>query len=147
MVGRVFLLVLGLVLLVWGAGTPLIGLFGAEARGVVVDIRRQQGDRAEAIPNRYAYAVTYAFTVADGRRIEATSQRIGDFFSPAMARDGHVDVRYLPAMPFLSVDDWGIGAFVENLIVAAVGLMLLRIALRPVSPRRSRHRVDRNRRA
>lgn len=145
MVGRTFLLVLGLVLFVWGAGTPLIALFGAEARGVVVDVRRQQGDRGEAVPNRYAYAVTYAFMLADGRRVETTSQRIGDFFAPAMARDGHVDVRYLPALPFLSVADWGIGALIENLIVAAVGLVLVRIAARPAAPRRNRRSAGRNR--
>ena len=131
MIGRAFLVALGALFLVWGTVEPLIGLFGAEAVGSLTSVRRQLGDRGEVLPNRYAYAVGYAFHLPDGTRIEGTSQRIGDFFSPHLGQGGLVKVRYAQAFPRLSVLEWGIGSLIENLIVAAVGVMLIRLGRRP----------------
>jgi len=131
LIGRVFLVALGALLLAWGAGESLIGLFGAEATGSVTSMRRQLGDRAEALPNRYAYSIGYAFRLPDGTRIEGTSQRIGDFFSPKLGQGSLVRVRYVPLFPRLSVMEWGIGSLIEALIVAAVGVVLIRLGWRP----------------
>ena len=132
MMGRVFLVALGALLFAWGAGEALIGLFGADAAGYLTSVRRQLGDRGEAFPNRYAYSVGYAFCLPDGTRIEGTSQHIGDFFAPRLGEGGVVEVRYVPLVPQLSVLEWGIGSLIENLIVAAVGLVLIRLGWRPV---------------
>lgn len=80
--GRLLLVALGLVLMVWGIGTPLVVLTGVEAEGRVTVVRRQLGDRGEAFPNRYAYAIACEFRLSDGTLRTGTSQRIGDFFSP-----------------------------------------------------------------
>ncbi len=52
MISRIFLTLLGSVLLLWGVGMPLVTGFGTEAAGTITHVRRQLGDRGEAIPNR-----------------------------------------------------------------------------------------------
>ena len=130
-VGRVLLVALGLILLAWGIGAPLVALTGAKADGRVTVVRRQLGDRGEAIPNRYAFAIAYEFRLPDGTLRTGTSQRIGDFFSPARLRVGSsVTIRYVPFAPALSVMDWRLGSLIENIVVAAVGALLIRLQLK-----------------
>ena len=97
---RVFLLLLGAVLVLWGAGLPMVLWLGAEAPGTVTQVRRQLGDRGEAIPNRYTYTIAYEFRLPNGQMAQGHTQRVGDFFAPRdMAVGKPVRVRYLPGAP------------------------------------------------
>jgi hypothetical protein len=88
---------LGILLMAWGIGAPLVALTGAEAQGRITHVRRQLGDRNEAIPNRYAFAITYEFRLPDGALRTGTTQRIGDFFSPGRLGVGSpVTIHYAP---------------------------------------------------
>jgi hypothetical protein len=121
---------LGILLMAWGIAAPLVALAGAEAQGRITHVRRQLGDRNEVIPNRYAFAITYEFRLPDGALWTGTSQRIGDFFSPGRLGVGSpVTIRYAPFAPGLSVMDWTLGSFIENIFVAAVGAILLRLQM------------------
>jgi hypothetical protein len=128
---RVFLSALGILLLIWGIGVPLVALTGAEAEGRITYIRRQLGDRNEVIPNRYAFAITYEFRLPDGALRTGTTQRVGDFFSPGRLGVGSpVTIRYAPFAPGLSVMDWGLGSLIENILAAAIGAVLVRLQLK-----------------
>ncbi len=128
---RALLSALGILLMIWGIGVPLVALTGAEAQGRITHVRRQLGDRNEVIPNRYAFAITYEFRLPDGTLRTGTSQRIGDFFSPGRLGVGSpVTIHYAPFAPRLSVMDWGLGSLIENILAAAVGAALLWLQLK-----------------
>jgi hypothetical protein len=126
LIGRIGVAALGLILLLWGIGVPLVALTGAEVEGRITHVRRQLGERNEVIPNRYAFAITYEFRLPDGTLRTGTSQRIGDFFSPGRLGVGSpVSIRYASFAPGLSVMDWRLGSLIENILAAAVGAALL----------------------
>lgn len=125
-IARCLLGALGISLMAWGIGMPIVALFGAEAQGQITQVRRQLGDRGEAIPNRYAYVISYEFRLPDGTLAVGVTHRTGDYFSPRWLTKGKVvQVRYLPGLPRISEVDWQWGAAVECLIVAAVGWLLV----------------------
>ena len=128
---RVFLSALGILLMIWGIGVPLVAVTGVETAGQITHVRRQFGDRNEAIPNRYTFAITYEFRLPDGALRTGTSQRIGNFFSPGRLGVGSpVTIHYAPFAPRLSVMDWGLGSLIENILAAAVGAALLWLQLK-----------------
>ena len=128
---RLFLGALGLLLLVWGLGMPMVAWLGAEAPGTITHVRRQLGDRGEAIPNRYSYSISYEFRLPDGSLVQGSTYRVGDYFSPGkLAKGSAVQVRYLPGFPFISEMQWHWAAAVEHGIVAAAGGVLLHLAAR-----------------
>lgn len=131
MIARVFLTLLGAMLLLWGVGMPLVAWFGPEAQGTITHVRRQLGDRGEAIPNRYSYAIAYEFRLPDGSTAQGNTYRIGDYFSPRnMAVGRVVRVRYLPGLPWVSDIQTHWAASWEHFVVAVVGAVLIVLALR-----------------
>lgn len=131
MIARFFLTLLGTVLLLWGVGMPLVAWFGAEAQGTITHVRRQLGDRGEAIPNRYSYAIAYEFRLPDGRAAHGNTYRVGDYFSPRNIAVGQaVRVRYLPGFSWVSDIQSHWAASWEHFIVAAVGAGLMVLAVR-----------------
>ena len=150
MISRIFLTLLGSVLLLWGVGMPLVTGFGTEAAGTITHVRRQLGDRGEAIPNRYAFAIAYEFRLSDGRTAQGYTQRVGDYFSPRNLAVGQaVRVHYLPGFPWVSNIDSQGAANWEHFTIAAVGGGLVFLAMRPAGtqrkPKRSRQTHKRNR--
>lgn len=130
-IGRLLIRTLALALLTWGAGMPLLALLGSTTEGEITHVRRQLGDRGEAIPNRYTYTISYQFHHPDGRTISGHSQRVGDYFSPKDMRVGKkVEVRYLAAFPWISQIEWSWGALIEYLLVGATGAALLLLTRR-----------------
>ena len=131
MITRLFLTLLGAVLLLWGVGMPLVAWLGPEAPGTITHVRRQLGDRGEAIPNRYSYAIAYEFRLPDGSTVQGNTYRIGDYFSPRnMAVGRAVRVRYLPGLPWVSDIQTHWTASWEHFIVAVVGAVLMALAMR-----------------
>ncbi|BBF91617.1 hypothetical protein BLTE_03020 [Blastochloris tepida] len=123
---RLALAALGILLVAWGLGMPLVATFGAEAEGRVTHVRRQGGERGEAVPNRYTYAIAYEFRLPDGTLAEGVTQRVGDAFAPRLSEGGRpLKVRYLPSFPRISTLGWRWENAIENLIVAAVGSLLI----------------------
>lgn len=75
---RIFITLLGAALILWAVGGLALGLFGERAAAVVTDIRREGGERAEAVPNRYTYNISYTFAPPDGREVHGAAKKIGD---------------------------------------------------------------------
>lgn len=142
---RCFLATLGALLLAWGLGLPLVAALGARTTGTVVEVRRQLGDRGEALPNRYGYTIHYQFRTPDGRVVDGHTSRVGDYFSPREVTQGRsVQVRYWPRYPVISVVQWHWAAALEHGIVACVGGVLWYLATRrraPTPPRKRRGRA------
>jgi hypothetical protein len=125
MLARLLLTCLGCILAIWGVGMPMVALFGTESVGHITHVRRQLGDRGEAVPNRYGYSIGYEFRLPDGSLAHGTTHRVGDYFSPKYLTKGRtVKVRHFSWLPAFSTIDWNWGAAIENLIVAAVGSLL-----------------------
>jgi hypothetical protein len=125
-VAQLFLRGLGAALLAWALLTPLLGLFGSETEATVTHVRRQGGERGEALPNRYTFIVSYRFAMPDGRVVESTTQMIGDYANiPALHAARPLLVRYVPIWP--SINSLSIQAQpnLEHLLVAVVGWILL----------------------
>jgi len=126
LVGQWFLRLLGAALLLWGLSMPMLGLFGAETDATVIHIRRQGGERGEALPNRYTFIVSYRFVTRDGRSVESSTQMIGDFANiPALRSAQPLKVRYLPISPRLNSLSVQARPNIEHLLVAAVGWVLM----------------------
>lgn len=123
---QLFLRGLGAVLLAWALVTPALGLFGAETTAAVTNVRRQGGERGEALPNRYTFIVSYRFVLPDGRVVESSTQMIGDFANiPALHAEQPLRVRYVPAWPALNSPSIQARPNLEHLLVAIVGCVLL----------------------
>lgn len=147
MIARLALALIGCLMVLWGVGMPLVAAFGSETSGQVTSIRRQLGDRGEAISNRYAYAIGYEFSLPDGTRVHGSTHRIGDYFSPKNIHKGQtVHVSYLQWLPLISDIDWQWFGAVEHLLVALVGGLLVYLQFKKSRlNRRSLRRVSRTR--
>jgi len=99
--GRIFLLAAGLLLLLYGAVTPLLPFIGERASGEITTVRRELGERADPLPNRYSYSVGYEFSLPDGRVIHGNTKIIGSSFNSGMAK-GKAGVLYLPGLPWVN---------------------------------------------
>lgn len=137
MIGRILLCALGVLMLAWGVVMPMVTLFGDEASGEITSVRRQLGDRGEAIPNRYAYAIGYSFSLPDGTSVTGYTQRLGDYFSPkSLGKTGEIRVRYFPALPRLNTIDRGWGVAFEYLAMAVLGALLIYLSTKKKSTER-----------
>lgn len=122
---RILLTLLGLILMAWGVITPLVGLLGETTDARVVHVRRQLGERNEAIPNRYTHVISYRFTLPNRQSVEGFSYVLGTSFSiPTLHAPGLVKVRYLPLLPHLNTLERQATPNLEHLIVAGVGYLL-----------------------
>jgi hypothetical protein len=122
----VFLRGLGAALLAWALFTPALGLFGRETDASVTHVRRQGGERGEALPNRYTFIVSYRFVLPDGRVVESSTQMIGDYANiPALHAARPLQVRYVPLWPWINSLSIQARPNLEHLLVAVVGWVLL----------------------
>lgn len=139
---RIFGGALGVLLLAWGLGMPLVGLWGAEAAGTVTQVRRYLGDRGEAVANRYSYAIAYEFGLPDGLRVQGHANRVGGFFSPSsLAQGSVVQVRYLPAFPSVHTLQGHWPQLLEQCLAATAGAVLLYLVARGAAAGRGRKRT------
>ena len=56
-VPKVFLIFIGIGLSLYGMMMPLLSVVGEKTQGTITVVRREGGERDEAIPNRYSYSV------------------------------------------------------------------------------------------
>ncbi|MCW8944215.1 MAG: hypothetical protein OQL27_05520 [Sedimenticola sp.] len=139
---RILLTLLGLVLMAWGVVTPMVGLFGETTDARVLSVRRQLGERNEALPNRYTHVISYRFTLPNQQSIEGFSYVLGTSFSVATNHAlGLVKVRYLPLIPQINTLEKQAYPNLEHLIVIAVGYLLAFGLWRKKKPKKGRRRV------
>ena len=124
------LTLIGLILITYAVGAPLLKLFGTRTMGTITDVRRQGGERDETIRNQYNYGVGYHFTLPDGRRIEGGATVVGKSYTSGIAK-GASPVRYLAAWPRINILERHTRISMGNGILAAVGVLLIVVVFKP----------------
>lgn len=122
---RVLITLLGAALILWAAGSLALGLFGERASAVVTHIRREGGERADAMPNRYTYNISYTFTLPDGKEISGFTKKIGGAVYLKADGTGRIAVRYLKATPYINSPEESSPFSFKQLILIGAGVFLI----------------------
>ena len=126
---KLFLGFIGLLLVTYAVGAPMLKFFGTRTMGVITDVRRQGGERDETIRNQYNYGVGYYFILPDGRRIEGGATVVGTSYNSGVAK-GPAAVRYLKAFPRISILEKYTHVSIGNFILGGVGILLVVLSVK-----------------
>lgn len=123
--GRILVSLVGAALILYNAGAPVLAFVGARASAVVTSVRRQGGERNEAVPGRYTYSVGYAFTLPDGREINGSTTNISG--AAYLKADGtsRIPVRYVEQAPFFNVPERDAKPSAGHLIGLGAGILII----------------------
>ena len=122
---RIFITLLGIALILWAAEDLALGLFGERTTAVVSHIRREGGERADAVPNRYTYNISYTFILSDGKEIHGFTKKIGNAVYLTADGTGKITVRYFKAMPYFNTPEKSSPFSFGQLILTAAGILLI----------------------
>jgi len=125
---KIFLIFLGIVLSLYGMMMPLLSVIGERTQGLITVVRREGGERDEAVPNRYSYSVGYEFLLDDGAVISGNTKVIGNAYNAGISR-GQASIRYLRIFPYLNAVEADTTLSVEHVILLAVGAFIITINL------------------
>lgn len=137
---QIFLVILGSMFLLYGTLIPLLWVVGERTTGQVTVVRRELGERDEAIRNRFSYSVGYEFTLPDGTIVYGNTKTIGNSYNAGIAL-GPAPVRYLKIFPHLNALEEDTRFSIGTALIIAVGILLLVIALRKPKPRAGASRL------
>jgi len=99
---RILISLLGLALILWAISLLALGILGESSDATITSIRRQGGERDEAIPGRYAYQIGYTFSLPDGRKYYGWQTKIaGNVYLKADGKSIR-SVRYLKKFPYIN---------------------------------------------
>ena len=127
-VSKIFLLIIGIGLSLYGMMMPLLSVLGERTSGTITVVRREGGERDEAIPNRYSYSVGYEFLLDDGTVISGNTKVIGNAYNAGISR-GQASIRYLKIFPYLNALETDATLSVGHVILLAVGVLIITINL------------------
>lgn len=134
LVARSLLTLLGVALILYALVPLLLGIVGSDETAVITSVRRQGGERNEAVPNRYTYVIGYTFTLDNGKSYDGFVYRIGSAVYVKSDGTSTAGVKYFRPLPFihtLTQDtelSWG------QPVTAGAGVFLIYIMNRRVSP-------------
>ncbi len=126
---KVFLIFIGIGLSLYGMMMPLLSVIGERTPGMITVVRREGGERDEAIPNRYSYSVGYEFLLDDGTVISGNTKVIGNAYNAGISK-GQASIRYLKLFPYLNAVEADTTLSVEHVILIAGGVFIVVINLR-----------------
>jgi hypothetical protein len=138
---RIFISVLGAGFILWGTSTIALGILGQRTTAVITNIRREQGERNEAIRGRYTYIISYRFTLPDGKIVDGFTRKIGN--SVFLKADGKSvrAVRYFRQLPFINTLEEEARSPAGPLLIIATGLFLIFIINRGRRSKRIRVKI------
>lgn len=121
---RVLISLLGLALIILAVVPLMLGIVGERAPGVITHVRREGGERPEAVAGRYTYAISYTFKLPDGTNIDGFTKKVsnGAFVKNPSTP---VAVRYLKQLPFINVLESETEPRLGNLTLIALGSFLI----------------------
>ena len=102
---RIFISFIGAAFILWGAMNAALGIFGEQTSAVITDIRREGGERADVIPNRYTYNISYVFSLPDGKEIHGFTKKIGDAVYLKADGTGRIAVLYFKELPYINAPE------------------------------------------
>lgn len=112
LIPRILITLIGIALIATGLSEIILGFGGESAEAVVTDIRREGGERTDAIPGRYTYTIGYTFSLSDGRAANGVAKKIGGAVYLKADGKSTVPVRYFSVLPQINAleRDTGLGA-------------------------------------
>ena len=125
MAKRILITLLGIALIIYGVGMAMLGFVGTRAVAVITSIRRQGGERDEAVPGRYTYSIGYRFALPDGRIVDGSTTRIGDSVYVKATGTSTAPVRYFAFFPYFNALESHTAPGIGQLIVAAAGVFIV----------------------
>ncbi|HAI87225.1 MAG TPA: hypothetical protein DCL63_09600 [Firmicutes bacterium] len=121
MAKRVLITLLGIALIIYGLGMAMLGIVGERATAIITSVRRQGGERDEAVPGRYTYSIGYRFPLPDGRTIDGSTTRIGSSVYIKTTGTSTAPVRYFKSLPYFNALESHTTPAIGQLIVAIAG--------------------------
>lgn len=122
---RILITLLGAALILWATGSLALGFFGDRTTAVVTHIRREGGERTDAVPGRYTYNISYIFTLPNGKKMDGFTKKVGDAVYLKADGTGRIAVRYFKALPYLNAPEETTPFSPKPLISAAAGIFLI----------------------
>jgi hypothetical protein len=122
---RILITLLGIALIIYGVGMAMLGFVGTRAIAVITSIRRQGGERDEAVPGRYTYSIGYRFALPDGRIVDGSTTRIGGSVYVKATGTSTAPVRYFAFFPHFNALESHTTPCIGHLIVAIAGVFIV----------------------
>lgn len=124
---RIFITLLGVAFIAWGISTVILRYFGVKETAVITNIRREEGERNEAIRGRYTYIISYRFTLPNGENVDGFTNRVAD--ASFLKADGQskTSVRYLLIYPNINAMEEDTKPRFSQLLFAGIGAFLIYI--------------------
>ena len=122
---RLFITLLGIAFISWGVSTIMLGIFGDKGTAIITNIRREGGERDEAIRGRYTYNISYTFTLPNGKNVHGNSKRVGD--ATYLKADGKskAPVKYFSFFPYINVLEQDTNPDFGQLIFVGIGCFFI----------------------
>lgn len=132
---RILLTLLGVALIFMAAAEAVLGFAGESAPGVITHVRREGGERQEAVANRYTYDISYTFTLPDGEKIDGSAKKVGDAVFVKTDGNSPTTVRYLPFCPQINTLEGRARLGLEQIVMLLVGAFLIYFINKKQKPR------------
>ncbi|NSW92067.1 MAG: hypothetical protein HPY74_15595 [Firmicutes bacterium] len=125
LLSRILITLLGAALILWAAESLALGLFGERTTAVVTSIRREGGERADVLTNRYTYNISYTFILPDGKEMYGFTKEIGGAVYLKTNGTGRIAVRYFKIMPYINTPEGNSPFSLGPLILTGTGIFLI----------------------
>lgn len=132
--GPTLVVFVAVIFIIYGLIHVTLGIIGEKDTAIITNIRRQGGERNEAIPNKYTYSISYSFTLPEGKEIDGFTYKIGSaaYIKVSKSDMSIVPVRYFKAFPYINVLESDAGIKLGNFIIIGAGIVLIKL----ISPKK-----------
>jgi len=122
---RLLITLLGIAFIAWGISTIMLGYFGVKETAVITNIRREDGERNEAIRGRFTYIISYTFTLPNGDNVDGFTKRVGN--ATYLKADGKskTSVKYFSFFPYINALEQDTKPGISQLILVGIGFFLI----------------------
>jgi hypothetical protein len=127
--GPILVIFVAVILIIYGLIHISLGIVGEKDTAIITNIRRQGGERNEAVPNRYTYSISYSFTLPDGKEIYGSTYKIGNAVYVKVSKSDmiNVPVRYFKAFPQINALESDAGIKLGSFIIIGAGIVLIKL--------------------
>lgn len=130
--GKLLIFSIGLLFVLYALYIGSLLFFGTETSAKITSYRQEYGERDETIRNQYTYLYGYEFTYK-GRVYSGTGQNIGDSVYLKNKQNHFLRIKFFPAFPQFSTSFEGTKSYVNIIISAAVGIILIVFSRKMIS--------------
>lgn len=130
LLGRILVSVIGAAFILWGLCDLTLGIWGEQDTAVITSVRRQGGERDDAMPGRYTYQIAYRFIDADGKQMNGSFTQTGDAPYTKTNGEGSIIIRYFAAASFINAPEINAKPSLRQPVLIGTGAFLLAVGSR-----------------